>query len=164
MKEKEFEHKVLPKTKEQWHLEILKSKLESVKIEYGRLIDALIKYDIVGMATASVYFEDLFHHELQLAYKCVEASKLRKKQKEELEREILFDFFKGENSESEILKSNIKYYESLIGWAKASIKILDIDTKKKIAEDGISQQNLWSNQFDRTQKIITKIKELEKKK
>lgn len=170
VKEMKKVKKVDGKTKEEWEIEVLKSKIEMHKTGFDRYVKVLTRSAFIESCTGGAYFNELFHGLLNKGVETLEfeTPDIIKKDKEDLRNKWFF----GERipgiklTEQEVekkkLEIELEYHKSLEGWAKHNLNDLGDELKKKIVIDSIEQQKLWSDQFNRNSKLYSKVEELKK--
>ena len=136
--------------------------LESVKTELDRYIKAIVRYKFTEAVTSGPYFNEMFHNSLEMGADAILENNISKKQKDRLHHELL-PFFSEPQTEEQIRNDNIKYYKSLVSWAKSYFSLMPDEEKEKIIRDCLEQEQLSMQQSDRTYKVITEIEKLKKR-
>ena len=141
-------------TKEQireFEIKELKQKMETGTIELDRYINTIVKYAFTDCCTSGVYYEGLYHDMFKLGVDEVDNSNKSEKEKDALKYELCPIFCRRD--EVEQLKSEVKYIEGKIGWAKSMLSMLNDDQKEKIIRNCLTQEYLWSSQFSRNSSV-----------
>jgi hypothetical protein len=148
--------------KKEMNINLLKMQIETEKITLKRFVDVLIKYDFSDSSTASVYFNDMYFNLIKVGMEQINKSTLSNKKKEKLKRELFWHIGLNDSEESR-LAEELEYYKHLIHWARYMLNSLSKESKEKIINDSIRNQELWSKQFDVNSKIYKEIMEKRKK-
>ena len=146
------------KEKEQIEIEIIQMDIEIAKTELDRYVQAIVRSSFIDNCTGGAYFHGLFTKDLLNGAEAIRSSNKSDKQKEVLRRELFIpSLFVKSDSKVERLKANLKYYQSLVDWAKYNLNKLSHEDKEKIVMDCLEQQNLWNNQFERNSKLYATL-------
>lgn len=146
------------KETEKFKIGIIKSQIETEKITMDRYVNTIVRSAFIENCTGGHYFNELFHTLLLSGYDTLEKSKASKKVKEEAKKEWFPLFAYRGNTEIERWQENLKYQKRLTNWAKYLLESLDNKKKEEIIRDCITQQEMWSSQFDKNSKLYKKLK------
>ncbi len=146
-------------TKEEIEKEVLIMKTNNLKTELEKYKDVLLKYAFVKMCTGATYFKELFNKELISTNDLIEGADISQKEKDKMFGDLFF-----RKRDESVEQSNYNHLKRLVNWAKHNLDNLPTEIKKKIIDDSISSQNLWSEQLDHYYKVSEKIKEIEDEK
>lgn len=153
------------KSKEEWEIENLKSKIDMTKFRFERYIDVLTRSAFIETCTGGVHYNKLFQEDLKRGFEAVRKSKLPKDKKDKIQGEWFHGVMFGKKcSEKEKLEGEIKYWEGLEEWAKINLNNLNGELKRKIIVDCIKQQALWTRQCTKNWELYKKLEETKKSK
>jgi hypothetical protein len=120
-------------------LERLNDNLAHAKNVYNRFIGVLTNYSIQDAAYTAIYYDELFHKQLEVL--------INNKDDDSLV-DLMFGDYRN-LSEIEKVNIQIKYYEDLTKHIKSRILNFSPEVKKKIAEDSIRKEKDWFELVDK---------------
>lgn len=138
----------------------IKREIELEKKKLKSYTEAIIEYDFKNAAYAAVNFKNLFESTLMNGMERLDESKLRKKEKAELTKQL---FWGGKENKGTEEEKELKNLEALNSWAESKLESMSYKQKEKVVEDMLQYKKAWSEVFSVCSKIFKRIKETEEK-
>lgn len=135
----------------------IKQQIEIERTTQDRYIKTIVRSCFIDNCTGGAYFNDLFNKLIVQGYDILHDSKLKPKKIDEL-RTDWFPLFNKPKTEVESLQDNLKWEKSLTHWAKYMLTSLSDKKKEEIIKDSMTQQAMWSEQFNRNSKLYKALK------
>lgn len=141
---------------EKFEIETIEQRIEAEKVALDRYVQTIVRSSFLDCCTGGAYFNEMHTILLRQGFDELEKSKKTKEEKNKLRMGFFILFTKGE-TKLEIMKANLEYQKRLTNWAKNMLSMLNDEKKEKIIKDCITQQEMWSSQFDRNSKLYEEL-------